>query len=79
MSRLTGAPLIVASVQAGPPPRLPSLGAAPGAFGELDGDLVADCSEAVGRLAHEFTLEGVPANCRKLESTSAARALPRTS
>jgi nucleotide-binding universal stress UspA family protein len=63
-SRLTGAPLVIGSVERGS--LLPS---------ETDDDLVQDCSEAVADLEAELRSAGIPVECRTLRSTSAARAL----
>lgn len=63
-SRLTGAPLAIASVERGS--LLP---------GQTDEDLVADCSEAVADLEDELKTAGIAVECHKLQSTSAARAL----
>ncbi len=76
ISRLTGARLIVVSVQSGPP--LLSVGnATPGVAAVVqvpDRDLVADCTEALDALAGELASQGA-VECRKLQGTSAARAL----
>jgi nucleotide-binding universal stress UspA family protein len=76
VSRLTGARLVVASVQAGPPvlavgtptPGVAAVVQAP------DPDLVADCTEALDALAGELASQGA-VECRRLQGTSAARAL----
>jgi nucleotide-binding universal stress UspA family protein len=76
VSRLTGARLVVASVQAGPP--VLAVGTpTPGVAGVVqapDPDLVADCTEALDALAGELASQGA-VECRKLQGTSAARAL----
>jgi nucleotide-binding universal stress UspA family protein len=76
ISRLTGARLIVVSVQAGPP--VLAVGTAtPGVAAVVqapDRDLVADCTEALDALADELASQGA-VECRKLQGTSAARAL----
>jgi nucleotide-binding universal stress UspA family protein len=72
---LTDAPLIVASVQAGAPVLPIAAGTVPVAIGQADRDLLADCTAALDGLAQELSAAGVRAECRKLQSTSAARAL----
>jgi nucleotide-binding universal stress UspA family protein len=74
---LTGAPLIVLSVQAGAPllPVGSGIGSAAAVLGQPDDDLVADCTQALAKLESELSAAGVSAECRKLQSTSAARAL----
>jgi nucleotide-binding universal stress UspA family protein len=73
----TGAPLIVAAVQAGAPvlPVGTGTGAVAAVLRQRDADLVADCTEALDALADELSAAGVAAECRKLQSTSAARGL----
>jgi nucleotide-binding universal stress UspA family protein len=77
VARFTGARLLVASVQAGPPvipiPATPLPAAVPS--GQIDEDLVGDCTRTVEELERELGAAGVQAECRKLQSTSAARAL----
>lgn len=68
MARLTGAPLIVASVQGGESRTAPRVA-------ERDPDLVDDCSAELDGLEEEVRLSGVRVECRKLTSSSAARAL----
>jgi nucleotide-binding universal stress UspA family protein len=75
MARLTGAPVIVASVQAGPPVLPISTPGVPYAVGRMDEDLVADCSEALAVVDADLRAAGTPVECRKLEGTSAAGAL----
>ena len=73
---LLGAPLIVLSVQGGA--RLLPVGTGTGSaavLGPPDNDLVADCTQALAALEEELSAAGVSAECRKLQSTSAARAL----
>jgi nucleotide-binding universal stress UspA family protein len=65
-ARFTGAPLIVASVQSGQSDE-PST--------TRDPDLMADCTAILDQLEADLRDTGVPIECRKLESTSAARAL----
>jgi nucleotide-binding universal stress UspA family protein len=76
IARLTGARLVVASVEAGPP--VLAVGTqTPGVAGVVqapDPDLVADCTEALDALAGELASESA-VECRKLQGTSAARAL----
>jgi nucleotide-binding universal stress UspA family protein len=68
VARFTGAPLIVAIVQAvGPTVR--------GAGAEVDPDLLPDCSAALGQLGPELRADGIAADCRVVLGTSAARAL----
>jgi nucleotide-binding universal stress UspA family protein len=67
-ARFTGAPLIVATVEA----RRDSDGAAAAALQE---DLLADASEALARVGADLEPEGIAIECRQLQSTSAARAL----
>lgn len=74
-ARLTGAPLIVASVQVGAPTVPVSGNPLPYAVGQVDEDLLADCTEAIEQIETELSTIGIPVECRKLRSTSAARAL----
>jgi nucleotide-binding universal stress UspA family protein len=73
----TGAPLIVLSVQAGAPllPVGTGTGSVAAVLGQPDIDLVADCTQVLAALESELSAAGVSAECRKLQSTSAARAL----
>jgi nucleotide-binding universal stress UspA family protein len=72
----TGAPLIVLSVQAGVPLLPVGTGTSVAAvLRRPDHDLVADCTQALAALDGELSAAGVSAECRKLQSTSAARAL----
>jgi nucleotide-binding universal stress UspA family protein len=71
-ARLTGAPLVVASVQGRPP--VPRPGTSP-RYGEIDHDLVADCSDALGQIEARLEARGVAVECRQLVSTSASRGL----
>jgi nucleotide-binding universal stress UspA family protein len=64
LAALIGAPLTVLSVEAGAR-----------VLGQADEDLVADCTESLAALEAELSAAGVSAECRKLRSTSAARAL----
>jgi nucleotide-binding universal stress UspA family protein len=73
-ARLTGAPLVVASVQGRPLVPRPGI---PLSYGEIDHDLVADCSDALGQIQAELEALGVAVECRQLVSTSAARGLHR--
>src|SRR3954469_25104353 len=72
-----GAPLLVLSVQAGAPvlPVGTGAGSVAAVLGQPDNDLVADCTQALAALEAELSAAGVSAECRKLQSTSAARAL----
>ena len=74
---LLDAPLIVLSVQAGAPllPVGTGTGSVAAVLGPPDDDLVADCTQALAALERELSAAGVSAECRKLQSTSAARAL----
>src|SRR5687768_8361167 len=72
-ARWTGAPLIVAAVEVG---RLPL--PAPWRPGLVDADLMADASESVELIDAKLRTAGVPYECRRLRSTSAARALHET-
>jgi len=72
---LLGAPLIVLSVQAGAPFLPVGTGSVAAVLGPPDDDLVADCTPALAKLERELSQAGVSAECRKLQSTSAARAL----
>jgi nucleotide-binding universal stress UspA family protein len=75
-ARLTGAPVIVAAVEAGPPVIALSAGQTlPYAIAHADPDLVEDCSEALAEVERELGAEGAEVACRKLRGTSAARAL----
>jgi nucleotide-binding universal stress UspA family protein len=75
MGRLTGAPMIVASVQAGPPVLPISTPGVPYAVGRTDENLIADCAEALAEVDAELRAAGTPVECCKLEGTSAASAL----
>ena len=68
MARLTGAPLVIAAVEADH---------APQPIGQVDEDLLADCGQAVEKIEAELKAAGlsVPVECKVLQSTSAARAL----
>jgi nucleotide-binding universal stress UspA family protein len=66
MARLTGAPLIVAVVEAIGP-------TLSGAY--VDPDLLPDCSGVVGELRAEPAAAGIAVDCRVVLGTSAARAL----
>ena len=65
------------SVQAGAPccPVGTGTGSVAAVLGQPDNDLVADCTQALAALESELSAAGVSAECRKLQSTSAARAL----
>jgi nucleotide-binding universal stress UspA family protein len=67
--------VIVASVQAGPPVLPVSTPGLPYAVGRTDEDLVADCGDALAQVEAELRTDGAPVECRKLEGTTAARAL----
>jgi nucleotide-binding universal stress UspA family protein len=71
-AELTGAPLIVAAVEVGGPrSAVEKLKAS----GHVDEDLLADCTRAVEEIDAELRAGGVEVECRKLQGTSAARAL----
>ena len=67
-ARFTGAPLIIASVEAAG--TLHSIG-------QVDEDLLTDCAHAADEIEAELRAAGlpVPVDCKVLQSTSAARAL----
>jgi nucleotide-binding universal stress UspA family protein len=71
-ARFTDAPLIVATADAAHP-------ASDGvAMAQLQEDLLADASEALARVGEDLEPEGVAIEVRRLQSTSAARALYET-
>jgi nucleotide-binding universal stress UspA family protein len=74
-ARMTGAPLIVASVQLGVPTVPVSGEPLQYAVGQPEEDLLADCSPAVARIDAELRALGIPVECRTFQDTSAARAL----
>jgi nucleotide-binding universal stress UspA family protein len=75
MARLTGAPLIVASVQLGIP-SIPVTGEPlQYAVGQPEEDLVVDCSPAVEQVEVELRALGIPVECRKIRERSAAKGL----
>lgn len=61
VARLTGARLIVVSVESGPR--------------DADADLVADASEMLGQVTQDLEVDGVNAEVRTVKSSSAARGL----
>src|SRR6188472_2435125 len=68
-ARFTGAPLIVATADAAQP-------ASDGfAMAQPQEDLLTDASEALARVGEELEPEGLAIEVRRLQSTSAARAL----
>jgi nucleotide-binding universal stress UspA family protein len=76
MSRFTGAPLVVVSVQSGV--RAIALSAEetlPYAIVQPDEDLMTDCSPVVDELRGDLEAEGVEVDCRVVTGTSVARAL----
>jgi nucleotide-binding universal stress UspA family protein len=76
LAGVTGAPLIIAAVDAGPAIIALSAGQTlPYAIAQMDDDLVGDCSTAVKELRDELAARGIPAECRTVPGTSAARAL----
>jgi nucleotide-binding universal stress UspA family protein len=76
-AELTGAPLIVASVQAGSRPVAVSAGqvVAYAVAQQPDEDLLEDCTPALQDVEQELQDAGFAVECRKLLGTSAARAL----
>jgi nucleotide-binding universal stress UspA family protein len=68
MARLTGAPIMVVSVEVGHLLHSPE---------HVDDDLLADCSQPVNEMAAELTAAGIRVDCRKIQGTSAAKALHR--
>jgi len=74
-ARLTGAPLVVASVQLGVPAVPVSGEPLQYAVGQPEEDLLADCSPAVAQIDAELRALGIPVECRTFRDTSAARAL----
>jgi nucleotide-binding universal stress UspA family protein len=75
-ARLTGATLIIASVEADRSPVLPiPAERIDYAIGQVDGELVKDCTAALEHIEGELQASGVKVDCLKLQSTSAARAL----
>jgi nucleotide-binding universal stress UspA family protein len=75
MSRLDGAPLIVAAVQSGPRPiAISGLQTVPYAIA-ADEDLEADCTPMLQQLENELGQQGVAVECRALTGTSVPRAL----
>jgi nucleotide-binding universal stress UspA family protein len=75
MARLTGAPLVLAFVQAPVAAAGFSAGSQLYGVGQVDEDLVAECTPAVEQVEAEQKASGVRFECRQLSSTSAARAL----
>jgi nucleotide-binding universal stress UspA family protein len=75
LSRFSGAPLIVASVQAGPRPIALSAGQSQPYAIYADEDLEADCTPVLEQLEHDLAQEGIAAQCRALTGTSVAHAL----
>jgi nucleotide-binding universal stress UspA family protein len=77
VARFTGAPLVVALVEAGVSVTALSAGEErPYAVGmHVDDDLMVDCTQAVEDVEAEVRAFGVRVECVRLQSTSAARAL----
>jgi nucleotide-binding universal stress UspA family protein len=76
LAAVTGAPLIVASVQARAPfVGLDPEGTLPYGLADVDDDLLADCTPAIEQIDTELRARGVQVDCRILHGTSAARAL----
>jgi nucleotide-binding universal stress UspA family protein len=75
MARLTGAPLVVVSIQLGVP-SIPVTGEPlQYAVGQPEEDLVVDCSPAVEQVEVELRALGVPVECRAIKERSAAKGL----
>jgi nucleotide-binding universal stress UspA family protein len=76
ISRFTGAPVIVASVQAGVRPvALGSEQTVPFAIAQPDEELLPDCHPAAKQLQQDLEPEGIDVECRALQGMSVARAL----
>jgi nucleotide-binding universal stress UspA family protein len=77
LARLTGAPLVVASVEGGAPLLAVSTpqNDVDFAVGQVDPDLLPDCGPALEQVDVKLSALGIRYECRKLRSTSAARAL----
>jgi nucleotide-binding universal stress UspA family protein len=77
LARLTGASLVVALVEGGAP--ILPVGTPQHEFdyaiGQVDPDLVADCAPALEQMEPKLSALGIRFECRRLRSTSAARAL----
>src|SRR3954454_6545387 len=67
-ARFTGAPLIVATVEAASPQ-------SDGGGAALEEDLLADASAALAQVGADLEPEGIAIEVRQLQSTSASRAL----
>src|SRR3981189_1033511 len=74
-ARFTGAPLIVLSVESGSEGVARFADALKHAEGHVDEDLLHDCSGPLEAIEARLRAEGIQVECRKLQSTSAARAL----
>jgi nucleotide-binding universal stress UspA family protein len=76
VARLTGAPLVVAAVQAGAPFVAMSVGQTlPYGVAQADEDLIPDCNEALREVQEHLSAEGIRVECQPLRGTSAAEAL----
>jgi nucleotide-binding universal stress UspA family protein len=76
MARVTGAALIVASVESGAPTLpVPWGQSLDYAVGMPDSKLVADCADVIEEIDADLRASGIHADCSTLRSTSAARAL----
>ena len=77
MGRVTGAPVIVAAVQGGDPPVMPISAGQTLPYGVVtrEEDLLDDCTQELEHLESEIRAPGVRVECRRLTSSSAARAL----
>jgi nucleotide-binding universal stress UspA family protein len=74
IAKITGAPMIVACVEAGSPV-LPIYAGSTLPYAIVHDDLMGDCSSAVEQIDAEMRAAGVPVDARTVRSTSAARAL----
>jgi nucleotide-binding universal stress UspA family protein len=75
MASVTGAPLVVLSVQSGISSVPFSADWHQHSTGQVDNELLADCHAAVEQLEVDLQAKNIPVTCRVLQSTSAARAL----
>lgn len=75
LARLTGAELIVASVESAGSILPISAGPYNYAIGHIDNDLVADCAPALAQVEEELRARGIRFECRRVTESSAARGL----
>jgi nucleotide-binding universal stress UspA family protein len=76
ISRLTGAPLVVAAVETGAPLLPVSAGQSlPYAVSTVDPDLIESAAEALDELEAELRAAGIEVRCTRVRSTSAAHGL----